>query len=165
MSFNNPTIIIVSSNASNYFSKGLRTTLLLVGSGMSLPVFFLMAMTDLNPIPFIIILGVAYSFIPGILFSSVSLVVEPHMVGTAFGLAYISEEIGLFIIPILIGYASDKWGFKTGLLMFGFLTLIEFGCCVLIKLSKHRNVLDTPSKKMKSHIMSYIKHKICGNKD
>jgi hypothetical protein len=53
----------------------------------------------------IIILGTAFSLVPASMWPSVPKIVEDHYLGSAYGLIFYIQNIGLLLVPILIGWA------------------------------------------------------------
>ncbi len=112
---------------------GKRSLLMVLGSILIIPVYLLMGynanLVGLLGLPNIIhikfsllsinnyvspnllipmsIMGLAFSLIPAIMWPAVALVVEPHRLGTAYGLMTMIQNVGLFGFNLLIGFAND----------------------------------------------------------
>jgi MFS family permease len=82
-----------------------------------------------------LMMGVAFSLIPAVLWPSVAYIVEQGKLGTAYGLMTMIQNIGLAGFNLLIGWANDRWGasaalpagYRAGMWMFsvlGFLGLL-----------------------------------------
>jgi len=56
----------------------------------------------------IIILGIAFSLVPASMWPSVPKIVENRYLGSAYGLIFWIQNIGLWGVPMLIGYALTK---------------------------------------------------------
>jgi MFS family permease len=74
---------------------GRRPFFIILGSLAILPCHLILAWTKLNPIPFIIIIGLSFSLVPSALWPSVPLLVAPHETATAFGLMTSIQNAGL----------------------------------------------------------------------
>lgn len=53
----------------------------------------------------IVILGLAFSLVPASMWPSVPKIVEDRFLGSAYGLIFWIQNIGLLAVPILIGWA------------------------------------------------------------
>ncbi len=106
-------IIIFASMVCAPFAGGLvdrigkRATLMVFGSLLMIPAHLVMGVTTWNPIPSMIVLGVAFVLVPAALWPSVPLVVEESRVGTAFGLITAIQNVGLMTFPKVSGYLID----------------------------------------------------------
>lgn len=56
----------------------------------------------------LVLTGIGYSIYAAAIWGSVPYVVEPHQVGTAFGMATAIQNIGLVIAPTAVGYIKDQ---------------------------------------------------------
>ncbi|WP_298063206.1 MFS transporter [uncultured Rikenella sp.] len=58
----------------------------------------------------VIILGVAFSLVPSAMWPSVPKIIPEHELGTAYALIFWVQNWGLAGVPLLIGWALDRWG-------------------------------------------------------
>jgi MFS family permease len=109
-------IVIFASMVCAPFAGGLldrigrRASMMLVGSLMLIPAHLAMGLTHWNPIPSMLVLGVAFVLVPAALWPSVPMVVEESRVGTAFGLLTAIQNVGLMVFPKASGYLIDRTG-------------------------------------------------------
>jgi MFS family permease len=61
--------------------------------------------TPVVAIATIVILGVAFSLVPASMWPSLPKIVEDRYLGSAYGLIFYIQNIGLLLVPMLIGYA------------------------------------------------------------
>jgi MFS family permease len=87
--------------------KGKSATLMIYGSLLLVMVHLMFALTNITPYVPIFILGVAFSLVPAAMWPSVAKIVETNKIGTAYGLMFTIQNIGLMIFPMLIGYVLD----------------------------------------------------------
>jgi MFS family permease len=87
-----------------------RSLFMMFGSLLLLPVYLVMAYTDLPLWVPMATMGIAFSMIPAVMWPSVAYVVEDSKLGTAYGLMTMIQNIGLFGFNLLIGWANDAWG-------------------------------------------------------
>ncbi len=140
---------------------GKRSLLMMFGSLLIIPVYLMMAYKldlatpfgisgfiniDVNfldihsAIPAYLIIpmlmmGIAFSLVPAVLWPSVAIIVDQSKLGTAYGLMTMIQNIGLFGFNMLIGFVNDSSqasvqnpdGYKVGMWIFsilGFLGLM-----------------------------------------
>lgn len=87
--------------------KGRAATLMIFGSLALLFVHLSFAYTYIPPIIPMIFLGAAFSLIPATMWPSMVRLVDDRIIGTAYGLMYSIQNLGLFVFPILAGYILD----------------------------------------------------------
>jgi MFS family permease len=87
---------------------GRRPYFIILGSAAILPAHLLLAWTDVNPIPFIIIIGLSFSMVPGALWPSVPLLVKDTETATAFGLMASIQNLGLAGTNQVAGAIANK---------------------------------------------------------
>jgi len=86
---------------------GKRTMFMIGGSFLLLPVYLIMAYVDIPLLVPMLMMGVAFSVIPAIMWPAVSYVVKESRLGTAYGLMTMLQNIGLTLFNFMIGYAND----------------------------------------------------------
>lgn len=89
----------------DYF--GRRALLMSFGSFLIIPVYLLMTYTSINLFIPMIIMGIAFSLIPAVMWPSVAIIVDESKLGTAYGLMTMIQNIGLAGFNLLIGWAND----------------------------------------------------------
>jgi MFS family permease len=89
---------------------GRRATLMCFGSLLLVPVYLIMAYTRIPPLVPMILMGVAFSLIPAVMWPSVTYLVAPARLGTALGLMTMIQNVGLAGVNLLIGWANVHWG-------------------------------------------------------
>jgi MFS family permease len=122
---------------------GKRAIFMMFGSLLLVPVYLMMAYTRMPDLvlfdahlpfvemPFpvylpIVMMGIAFSLIPAVMWPSVAYLVDQSKLGTAYGLMTMIQNIGLFGFNILIGWSNDHWlatdknpaGYTPGMWMF-----------------------------------------------
>lgn len=86
---------------------GKRASLMVLGSLILIPSHLVMGLTKINPVFPMITLGVAFVLIPAAMWPSIPLVVRKEVVGTAYGLMTMIQNIGLAAFPALNGRLRD----------------------------------------------------------
>jgi len=141
---------------------GRRTTLMMLGSLLIIPVYLVMAYkVDLaaplgihgsiaihsdffgihSDIPIYLLIpmsmmGIAFSLIPAVMWPSVALIIEKSKLGTAYGLMTMIQNIGLFGFNILIGKVNDiTHGYTPGMWIFSMLGFAGITFAYLLKKS------------------------------
>src|SRR5207245_6862108 len=86
---------------------GKRAILMMLGSLLLIPVYLMMAYTDVNLYVPMAMMGIAFSLIPAVMWPSVAYIVDQSKLGTAYGLMTMIQNIGLAAFNLLIGWAND----------------------------------------------------------
>ncbi len=86
---------------------GKRAVLMMFGSMLLIPVYLIMAYTQVNLYVPMALMGVAFSLIPAVMWPSVAYIVDQNKLGTAYGLMTMIQNIGLFGFNLVIGWAND----------------------------------------------------------
>jgi MFS family permease len=111
---------------------GKRALLMMFGSLLLIPVYLMMAYTHVNLYIPMAMMGVAFSLIPAVMWPAVAYIVEQSKLGTAYGLMTMIQNIGLFGLNILVGWAnnyahadaSNPAGYHLGMWIFSVLGLL-----------------------------------------
>lgn len=88
--------------------KGKSASLMVLGSLVLILVHLTLSLTRIPPILPMILLGVAFSLIPATMWPSVAKIVPESRLGTAYGLMFSIQNLGLWAFPILIGTVLDR---------------------------------------------------------
>ena len=86
---------------------GKGITVMIYGSIVLVIVHLLFAFTMFSPYVLMIMLGVAFSLVPASMWPTMVSMVKESQIGTAYGLMYSIQNLGLFIFPILAGLILD----------------------------------------------------------
>jgi MFS family permease len=152
--------------------KGLGATMMLYGAillTISHLIFALVPAESFTPFvayTTIVILGLAFSLVPASMWPSIPKIVEERFLGSAYGLTFWIQNIGLLAVPILIGWAlsasnpgvaeaianndlTAKYDYKvTELIFAGFGVLAMILSIILKRVDKLKGYgLDLPNKK------------------
>lgn len=101
------TIILTPVFGALYDKIGKGATLMIIGSVLMTLVHVVFAIPGLNAwwlaVIVILILGVAFGLVPSAMWPSVPKVIPMKLLGTAYALIFYIQNIGLSMVPILIG--------------------------------------------------------------
>lgn len=98
---------------------GRRSLLMMTGSIILIPVYLLMAYTNISLFIPMAMMGLAFSLIPAVMWPSVAIIVDESKLGTAYGLMTMIQNIGLAGFNFLIGWANDfSGGYTLGMWIF-----------------------------------------------
>ncbi len=126
---------------------GKRASLMVIGSLLMIPSFLMMGLTMIEPRYPMIMLGAAFVLVPAAMWPAVPLIVRKELVGSAFGLITMIQNIGLALFPYLNGKLRDMThSYTASMIMFaslGFAGLI-FAILLLRADKKIGNTLETP---------------------
>ena len=90
-------------------SVGLNATFIVIANCLLLTGHLLLGLiTELTPWVGVIIIGIAYSMLASSLWPLVSLLVEKHQLGTAYGFMQSWQNLGLAVISIAVGSIAEK---------------------------------------------------------
>lgn len=87
--------------------RGWGASLMVVGSAMLVVVHLMFALTSLNPLIPMFLLGMTFSLVPAAMWPAIARIVGDNRLGSAYGLTFSVQNIGLFLFPILIGLVLD----------------------------------------------------------
>jgi len=87
--------------------KGKAASLMVLGSVIVIIVHLLFAFTTMNPYVLCVLLGIAFSLVPAAMWPSVAKIVSENRLGTAYGMMFSLQNLGLFAVPILTGAILD----------------------------------------------------------
>lgn len=97
-----------------YDKKGKGATIMMIGAAILIFVHFMFTLPVLNHWVFaailMVTLGIGFSLVPSAMWPSVPKIVAENQVGTAYGLIFWVQNIGLSLVPYLIGIVLDKFG-------------------------------------------------------
>ncbi len=89
---------------------GRRALLMTIGSILLLPVYLLMGYSNITLYIPVIMMGVAFSLIPAVMWPAVAYIVEEKRLGSGYALMTVIQQIGMMLLPLLIGWANDYSG-------------------------------------------------------
>jgi MFS family permease len=133
---------------------GKRALLMMFGSVLLIPVYLMMAYTHVNLYVPMMLMGVAFSLIPAVMWPSVAYIVDQAKLGTAYGLMTMVQNIGLFGFNLLVGWANDfshagpnhPSGYNLGMWIFSILGFLGLAFAYLLRqreLGPHGHGLET----------------------
>lgn len=94
-----------------YDKMGKGATIMIIGTAMLtlvLMVFALPFNSSILAICLMLILGIAFSLLPSVLWPAVPKIVPMKQLGTAYSIIYYIQNIGLMLIPIVIGSVLQR---------------------------------------------------------
>ena len=130
---------------------GKRATLMIIGSIIMIPCHVSLVYTNIPPIIPMIVLGLSFALVPAALWPAVPLIVKERNLGTAYGIIFMIQNIGLFLFEPLAGKLFDMTGnYKLSMIMFSALGVVGLGFAIWLKLleKKGGGYLDTSKPKV-----------------
>jgi len=133
---------------------GRRATLMMLGSTLLIPVYLMLAYTNISPYVPMAMMGVAFSLVPALMWPSVAYIVDQSKLGTAYGLMTMIQNIGLAGLNLLVGWANDHGhasaqnpaGYRPGMWIFTILGFLGVLFAFLLRqreLGPHGHGLET----------------------
>ena len=89
---------------------GRRAAFMALGCFLLAAVFPILAYTDINLWVSTVMIGVAFSLVPAVIWPAVPYLVEPKRLGTAYGLMTMVQAMGLTVINLVAGALNDANG-------------------------------------------------------
>lgn len=139
---------------------GRRSLLMMTGSLLLVPVYLLMAYTRMPQLLLgtlsldvglfvwrlpvylpMVLMGIAFSLIPAVMWPSVAYIVPEEKLGTAYGLMTLVQNVGLAGFNLAVGWANDSSrasaqnpaGYATGMWIFSVLGFLGFLFAFLLR--------------------------------
>jgi MFS family permease len=133
---------------------GKRALLMMFGSVLLMPVYLMMAYTQVSLYVPVCMMGIAFSLIPAVMWPSVAYIVEQSRLGTAYALMTLIQQIGFFLLNLLIGTANDyakagpnnARGYALGMWIFSVLGFVGLAFAILLRIREtgpHGHGLET----------------------
>src|SRR5581483_5641642 len=133
---------------------GRRAQFMMFGSLLLMPVYLLMGYSDITLWVPVTMMGIAFSLIPAVMWPAVAYIVEQSRLGTAYALMTLIQQIGFFILNLLIGKANDfahaslenPGGYALGMWIFSVLGFVGLTLAILLRLREtgpHGHGLET----------------------
>ncbi len=108
------TILLTPLFGNIYDRKGKGATIMIIGSIILVAVHTMFSLPLLNEWWFaaflMILLGISFSLVPSAMWPSVPKIIPENKLGTAYALIFWVQNIGLSLVPLLIGWVLDKYG-------------------------------------------------------
>ncbi len=106
-------IILTPFFGSLYDRKGKGATIMIIGALLLILVHTVYSIPFLTATPLaivmIMILGVGFSLVPSAMWPSVPKIIPEKQLGTAYGMIFLVQNIGLSLVPLLIGWVLNKY--------------------------------------------------------
>ncbi|MDR0394437.1 MAG: MFS transporter [Tannerella sp.] len=107
------TILLTPLFGGVYDKKGKGATIMIIGAAMLIVIHALFSLPVLNVWWFaaclMVLLGIAFSLVPSAMWPSVPKIIPENKLGTAYALIFWVQNIGLSLVPLLIGWVLDKY--------------------------------------------------------
>jgi len=121
---------------------GKRAFLMMFGSILLMPVYLMMGYTNVSLYLPVCMMGVAFSLIPAVMWPSVAYIVDQNRLGTAYALMTLIQQIGFFLLNLLIGTANDythagpdnPGGYGLGMWIFSILGFVGLAFAILLRI-------------------------------
>jgi MFS family permease len=133
---------------------GKRAWFMMFGSFLLMPVYLMMAYSSVSLFVPVSLMGIAFSLIPAVMWPSVAYIVDQSRLGTAYALMTLIQQIGFFLLNLLIGKANDysqaglnnPHGYALGMWIFSVLGFMGMALAILLRIREtgpHGHGLET----------------------
>ena len=107
------TILLTPLFGGIYDKKGKGATIMIIGSLILIAVHAMFSLPLLNVWWFasilMVLLGIGFSLVPSAMWPSVPKIIPENKLGTAYAMIFWTQNIGLSLVPLLIGWVLDKY--------------------------------------------------------
>jgi MFS family permease len=133
---------------------GKRALFMMFGSFLLMPVYLMMAYSPTSLYIPVSMMGIAFSLIPAVMWPAVAYIVDQGRLGTAYALMTLIQQIGFFVLNLLIGKANDyaqaglnhPEGYALGMWIFSILGFIGLALSIALRIRErgpHGHGLET----------------------
>jgi len=133
---------------------GKRALFMAFGSLLLMPVYLMIAYSPTSLYIPVSMMGIAFSLIPAVMWPSVAYIVDQSRLGTAYALMTLIQQIGFFLLNLLIGKANDyshaglnnPGGYALGMWIFSILGFLGMGLSIALRVREtgpHGHGLET----------------------
>jgi Na+/melibiose symporter-like transporter len=120
---------------------GKRALLMMFGSILLMPVYLMMAYSNVSLYVPMMMMGIAFSLVPAVMWTAVAYIVDEKRLGTAYALMTLIQQIGFFSLNWLIGKANDyaqagidhAGGYALGMWLFSVLGFVGLAFAILLR--------------------------------
>ena len=137
---------------------GRRAWFMMFGSLLLMPVYLMMAYSSVSLYVPVSLMGIAFSLIPAVMWPSVAYIVEQSRLGTAYALMTLIQQIGFFLLNLMIGKANDyshagldnPGGYALGMWIFSVLGFVGMALAIFLRIREtgsHGHGLETITTK------------------
>ena len=120
---------------------GKRALFMMFASLLLMPVYLMMAYGQIPLYVPVVLMGIAFSLIPAVMWPSVAYIVDESRLGTAYALMTLIQQIGFFALNLLIGKANDfsqagpdnPSGYAMGMWIFSMLSFVGLTFAILLR--------------------------------
>jgi MFS family permease len=121
---------------------GKRALFMMFGSLLLMPVYLMMAYSPTSLYIPVSMMGIVFSLIPAVMWPSVAYIVHQSRLGTAYALMTLIQQIGFFLLNLLIGRANDyshagldnPGGYALGMWIFSVLGFVGMALSILLRI-------------------------------
>jgi MFS family permease len=107
------TMILTPIYGNHYDRNGKGATIMILGAVLLIFVHAIYSIPILNATPIaivlIIILCIGFSLVPSAMWPSVPKIIPEKQLGTAYAMIFWVQNIGLMLVPMLIGWVLNKY--------------------------------------------------------
>ena len=121
---------------------GKRALFMMFGSLLLMPVYLMMAYSPTSLYIPVSMMGIVFSLIPAVMWPSVAYIVHQSRLGTAYALMTLIQQIGFFLLNLLIGKANDyshagldnPGGYALGMWIFSVLGFVGMALSIFLRI-------------------------------
>src|ERR1700739_2616740 len=126
----------------------------MLGSVLRIAVYLMVAYSSVSLYVPVSMMGIFFSLIPAVMWPAVAYIVDQSRLGTAYALMTLIQQVGFFLLNLLIGKANDyshagidnPGGYALGMWIFSILGFIGMALSILLRIREtgpHGHGLET----------------------
>lgn len=93
--------------------RGKSASIMILGAALLIVVHFVYSLPFVTAsavaVVLMIVLGIAFSLVPSAMWPAVAKIFPSHQLGTAYALIFLVQNVGLWGVPVLIGFVLDNY--------------------------------------------------------
>ncbi|MGL5937685.1 MAG: MFS transporter [Phocaeicola sp.] len=125
--------------------RGKSASVMMFGAGMLIFVHFVYALPFVTEwtvaVGLMLLLGIAFSLVPSAMWPAVAKIFPSHQLGTAYSLIFLVQNVGLWGVPVLIGFILDDYcklegggyDYTLPMCVFTFIAILSFVVAFMLK--------------------------------
>eukprot|EP00770_Monocercomonoides_exilis_P002012 MONOS_1997.1-p1 / transcript=MONOS_1997.1 / gene=MONOS_1997 / organism=Monocercomonoides_exilis_PA203 / gene_product=major facilitator superfamily domain containing protein / transcript_product=major facilitator superfamily domain containing protein / location=Mono_scaffold00038:124691-128303(+) / protein_length=792 / sequence_SO=supercontig / SO=protein_coding / is_pseudo=false len=125
---------------------GIRAILLIIACVINLLFDSWVAFTDWNPIGPLVFVGISYSIVANVIWTSIAVLIDPTLVGTGNSIMTCVQMLFVGIANLVVGVITREFGYKTTMIFFLGSTFFALVIMIFVELNeriRNHNKLDS----------------------
>jgi len=105
---------------------GMRAISMSFGVFLTLPALYILAFSTITPVVTMVLIGLAYSFIPAVLWPSLAIIIPEERFATAYGLQMSAANSVLVFVYAVVGVLAEEYSAAAALMLMAAFAFMGF---------------------------------------